>query len=313
MTSGLVGAMSLALLFGCATTWWYRQRLRAWWLRVVQPSRPYPVGLIDLATLFVLLVVSDTAGIAWLKQRGVELGGMDRILPPSAQAVLSLGRIGAICVWLAVTAAARGSSWIDWLAEHGRHWRRDLAIGALFFVQWVPPILLLQAVLVSLVEYEHPALQQLRELGDWHELLPVLLATVITAPLLEELLFRGLLLRWLDRIVVEQPSGWSLVVGGTAADDGEDLGGAALPAGTPEGVVQRWTAIVASSVLFALMHMGNGPGGSRWGPDIVPLFLFACVLGWVTRATNRLTPAITMHVLLNGYSTLALLAAKTPT
>ncbi|MEM6792723.1 MAG: type II CAAX endopeptidase family protein [Acidobacteriota bacterium] len=52
-------------------------------------------------------------------------------------------------------------------------------------------------------------------------------------------------------------------------------------------------AIVGSSALFALMHVGN-PGGQLLG--FINLFLLGCALAWITRRTGSLWPAVGAHL-----------------
>lgn len=53
-----------------------------------------------------------------------------------------------------------------------------------------------------------------------------------------------------------------------------------------------WICILASSFLFALAHLGNGPSP-------IALFAFAMVLGYVYQRTHRILPCIVAHFLLN--------------
>ena len=60
--------------------------------------------------------------------------------------------------------------------------------------------------------------------------------------------------------------------------------------------------VVASSVLFALMHWSHGP-------DPIPLFLLALALGVIYQRTQRVLPCIVAHALLNATSLAMLYAA----
>jgi membrane protease YdiL (CAAX protease family) len=91
---------------------------------------------------------------------------------------------------------------------------------------------------------------------------------VIATPVLEELLYRGLLQETLR----------SLGVG-------------------------RWPAIIAASVVFALMHWQNTAPHA-----VLSLFVLSLGFGWVYERTGRLTASIVMHMLFNlGNLSLAML------
>ncbi len=61
----------------------------------------------------------------------------------------------------------------------------------------------------------------------------------------------------------------------------------------------RPTAIIVSSLFFALSHWSHGP-------DPIPLFVFALGLGYLFQRTHRIVPCIVLHLLLNLCSILAL-------
>ena len=65
------------------------------------------------------------------------------------------------------------------------------------------------------------------------------------------------------------------------------------------GLPFGWLPIVVSSLLFALAHFG-------YGPDPIPLFLLALILGYVYQRTHRIVPSIVTHALFNGMSLFAL-------
>jgi membrane protease YdiL (CAAX protease family) len=57
--------------------------------------------------------------------------------------------------------------------------------------------------------------------------------------------------------------------------------------------------ILIGSLLFALAHIG-------YGPEPVPLFFLALILGYVYQRTHRIVPSIVAHALFNGASLFAL-------
>lgn len=104
----------------------------------------------------------------------------------------------------------------------------------------------------------------------------LVLAAVVFAPVTEELMYRGLLLRALER----------------------------------KG---RWLAIVASSAVFAIIHMTGLDRDQFWLSTAVllpPLFILGIVLAWLTLKTGRLGPAILLH---SGWNLLSAFVLLLPT
>jgi membrane protease YdiL (CAAX protease family) len=96
----------------------------------------------------------------------------------------------------------------------------------------------------------------------------LVLAAVVLAPVTEELVFRGVLLRsFADR--------------------------------------RKWVAISASAAIFSLVHV-LGLNVDRIGASALvvlpPIFILGLILGWVTLRTGRLGPAIFIH---SGWNLLA--------
>ena len=60
-------------------------------------------------------------------------------------------------------------------------------------------------------------------------------------------------------------------------------------------MLQWWMPIVASSGLFAAIHIGQGLAP-------VSLFFFGLSLGFLYRATGSVVPPIMLHFMLNGFS-----------
>ncbi len=171
-------------------------------------------------------------------------------------------------------------------------------------------------------------------------LLATAFSAVVVAPLAEEFLFRVVLQGWLEAVYTQRAAmhlatsalqSTSVDINSPAADallasiSGEPASGDMAPdyaaaaqraadddpsppalvaadpaANTPEGARSAWP-IVLSSLVFALVHLGNGPSP-------VPLFFFALVLGYLYRQTHRLWPSVIAHASLNALSTLMLAA-----
>ncbi|MFO7906169.1 MAG: CPBP family glutamic-type intramembrane protease [Pirellulaceae bacterium] len=203
---------------------------------------------------------------------------------------------------------------------------RDAGLGVKAFLALAPPVYALQYLLVQWVDSKHPLVDVLREHPDPRLMLASVGSAVIVAPLVEEFLFRGLFQGWLEKLVsrhhgVEpsRPEGipepqWNSAIGkGSIVSEQATWSPGANPysppgpdvkpalSGDPAGDKEYPTGfvgalpILASSTLFAALHMSHGP-------DWIPLFFLALGLGYLYRQTHRLLPCITVHFLLNGCS-----------
>ena len=165
-----------------------------------------------------------------------------------------------------------------------------VVIAAKAFAMTVPLILMLQQALSLLLPYEHATLTGLQERFSFFTLLVSWLGAVIVAPIFEEILFRGFLQGWLQRInlqtrhdepVLELMGGWEATV--------------ELEAEKSLGKMAWWWPIVASSGFFAAVHLGQGLAP-------VALFFFSLVLGFLYRYTGSIVPCIVLHFFLNAMS-----------
>ncbi|HUG31911.1 MAG TPA: type II CAAX endopeptidase family protein [Acidimicrobiia bacterium] len=104
----------------------------------------------------------------------------------------------------------------------------------------------------------------------------LVLAAVVFGPVTEELMYRGVLLRALEK----------------------------------RG---KWWAILASSAVFAILHMAGLDTDQFWLSAAVllpPLFILSVVLAWLTLKTGRLGPAIFLH---SGWNLLSAFVLLLPT
>ena len=147
-----------------------------------------------------------------------------------------------------------------------------------------------------------------------------LVSTVFLAPLVEESLFRGVLLGWLTRVFSPpigpppRPAEPAGSLGGRVPSCDDDPAPGSNPSesepaprvvGSPSAGPTRpnpicFPAIVATSLLFAGMH------APQW-PAPVGIFFLSMVLGVVYQRTGSLLTAMVMHGVFNGCSTLLLL------
>ncbi|MBL9122683.1 MAG: CPBP family intramembrane metalloprotease [Planctomycetaceae bacterium] len=159
-----------------------------------------------------------------------------------------------------------------------RHVGRDARLGVVAFVAAAPPTFLLQTLLVQWYPSQHPIVDTLGKNPGPALLAVATILAVIVAPWCEEFFFRVLLQGWLE-----------------GAD--ARLRGAPPVADDPPTAPPVWP-LFASSAVFAALHAGHGP-------DPIPLFFLALVLGYLYRQTHRLWPSFVMHACFNATSMIA--------
>ena len=248
---------------------WYRLAGAAW-VRPVSPA----LGL----GLFIGMFVLGSLGVT-IAQRvvlGDEWAGAVTDLPLADHARILMGHaVGqavavVIYLWLCRTGSGRA-----------RPTARGAAATGLVAMLIVWPIVagtsMVTSYLARLIQdgpvdvIAHNTLAQLAEspAGPW--LVVMSIQVVLVAPLLEEVLYRGILQRTLKSL---------------------DLGG--------------WTGIVITSAVFVAMHAGV----VQWHA-LPPLFLLSLGFGWVYERTGRLAAPIAMHIMFNALNlALALLSVN---
>jgi membrane protease YdiL (CAAX protease family) len=144
----------------------------------------------------------------------------------------------------------------------------------------------------------------------------LIFSAVVSAPLLEELMFRGVLQPWLGQrrwgghLAMAAALAVSLIARGSrlwdSIDDGSsrvhwpDLWPALFVVAMVPGyllIARRpsHAALYGTSLMFAALHSGS------W-PHPVPLFALGLVLGLLAQRTRSLTSSIVVHALFNGYA-----------
>src|SRR5262245_59747018 len=161
----------------------------------------------------------------------------------------------------------------------------------------------------------HPLEQIFREEAASVEWAMLVAQAIFMAPLLEEVLFRGVLLPWLAKGPFRSAAVWFVALGlalirydskipmeSLIAVAFVMIAGAvgALATSREPGPEWRWRAILGSSILFAMFHV------DAW-PAPVPLFFLALGLGWLAQRTRSLVGPIVLHSLFNAVSTIMLL------
>ncbi|REJ69036.1 MAG: CPBP family intramembrane metalloprotease [Planctomycetota bacterium] len=216
---------------------------------------------------------------------------------------------------------------------------RDLVIGGIAFLVVAPWLFLCKWLLSFLVSGDHPFFEMLSAEADQQFWLLAIVSIVVVAPIGEELFFRVILQGWLERVmgsrqeavtavaVGESEGGLSvpplpgstsasppssdLPIAGTGGASGSSAahddpfappatfapageGAEPMPVVSPAPAI-AWGPICVSSAIFAAVHIGNGP-------DPIPIFFLALVLGYLYQRTHRALPCIALHMVLNAFS-----------
>jgi len=273
-------------------------------LRRVQ-RRPAPWGLLDLLLATLLLMTFQLLNAFVLTQ---ELGidparGWDK-LPLSDLALVLFCEPAVNLAAIAIALAAIGLRTKARRPDFGmslRHLRQDLWLGTVAFVMLAPPVYGLQRVLTIWFPYDHPLISVLQKHPQPILHAAVFFSAVIAAPIVEEFFYRVLWQGWLQTVAERWNDFFQLVLGNTAAPvpvagdaavSGDSNG--AAPSAIPTRSSEVF-AILASSALFASMHISQGAAP-------IPLFVLAVGLGYVYARTGRVLPCIVVHVMLNACS-----------
>ena len=188
---------------------------------------------------------------------------LDWLQSPIGIALGALATQAAIVlvVYLRVVRHAR-ISWHDLILAplHRRPWRSaaiGIALGLAAFVVGEVLLSVMQAAGLD-VSGQEDALKSVRH-ASLLAVLPFFITTVVTAPLAEETFFRGYALRTMT-------ARYGLRAG-----------------------------LIASSALFAVLHLAGGVG---W--EVFPLFVIGIILGWGYALTGNLITDISAHALNNA-------------
>ncbi len=333
----LLASLALLILLASVAVWaTIVQRLRARRpLAPYEPRRPVPWTLAEIiATAGIYLII--LLGTAfWLVGEPPKPAAPDdvhavvkheadhaehREITPAHLAAQSITNVLTVVVVIVLLRSWSGASWEDLglsLAKLGN----DLQLGGLTFLAVVLPVYAMQAVLSHWISGQHPVVELVTKNRGPEVLVLTALTTVVVAPLAEEFLFRVLLQGWLEALwsqrrelieplsgtVLDQPQPGSVddVILPSGDENPYATSRAEIEVNHGEGarptVRPSIWPVVISALIFALMHLGNGP-------DPIPLFFLAMALGYVYQRTHRIWPGLVVHFCLNGLS-MSMLAA----
>ena len=283
-----------------------------------EPRRPVPWGAVG-GTLAVVALISILYG-AFAETPEPEADVVPAV--HSAFDVLDalLAQAVVVIVFVVVVALFSRANVRDLgLPTNWHVLTRDISIGAAACLVALAPVHMVQNILMSyffpkLTESAHPIITMIKESPSWSMLIGTGVATVILAPVCEELTFRLLLQGWLERWE-DQRLGWrqTTVEVPATASEASPLDGSvvptnqvveqlapALPAPEPPlrgigGLPYGWFPIIVSATAFGIAHIG-------YGPEPVPIFLLGLVLGYVYQRTHRIIPSMVTHALFNSFT-----------
>lgn len=290
-----------------------------------EPRRPVPWGPIGCILAMVYLLMTAMSALGGEGDGKAEPHTASTLL---VAIVVQLLIVGAFL--FLIVAFTKATPRDLGLPTKGRQWVRDVCIGAAACLAALAPVLLLQEALMHMLfpnhtSSGHPLIKMLTEAPPTPGVffLSAVFAVVV-APVCEEITFRLLLQGWLERWEDEQ-LGWRRITsseppiqltpvsdsaGAVTLDQpihadaspvvAEELSFASDPPrrgvmGLPYG----WLPIMISAAAFGLAHFG-------YGPEPVPLFLLALVLGYLYQRTHSIIPGIVAHALFNLFSMIIL-------
>ena len=193
---------------------------------------------------------------------GIKLGGTETPLSLADETRLTMGVAVAQGVVVVMYAVLHRNE----RAEQARRCPTILqaaliGLGAIA-IAW--PIVAVVAIFGSWLRRDvdplaHETLRRFTEADDRHWLVPLGILVVLVGPILEEFSYRGLLQRSM----------------------------------TQSGL-RPWPAIMLTSLLFALMHLGNSDPQA-----VAALFVLSLALGWAYEKSGSLLAPIVMHAVFN--------------
>ncbi|MEX1039795.1 MAG: CPBP family intramembrane glutamic endopeptidase [Pirellulaceae bacterium] len=214
----------------------------------------------------------------------------------------------------------------------------DIRLGLIAFCMLSVPVMIIQVLTALVWPYEHPLIDMLVESRDLTIIVPLVVSAAIVAPLAEEFFFRMLFQGWMDDVSNGRLRTPLHVLVGTfwpgketspeppevfsAEEEAEDwVSAEVVESGNPfqsptpasyqevesdasgessNAPISWIIPIILSSLLFAVMHLGQGAAP-------IPLFFLSLGLGYLYQRTRCLTACIVVHAMLNGQSMVLLL------
>ena len=314
--------------------WIVSQWLRGRRLLELEPRRVVPWGPIAALPAVSLVLLGLLSGLA-----GDGLPP-EEFAPDAFEAARHLWAAIALQLFvagLAIAVAAYFNATTEDLGVSVRPIRllRDFFIGGITCLAAVLPVYGLQGLLLYLIGQDDPSHHPLVKMVTAGEpnlgvLVLATISAVLIAPIGEEIVFRLMLQGWLEKweqeqlsggpslellvsndnqaIGLEQPRNDELRMTNDEKTDHDNSSFVIRHSSFPSrGAPSRGLAglrfgllpILVSSLLFAAAHFG-------YGPEPVPIFVLALVLGYVYQRTHRIIPCMVAHAMFNSITILVL-------
>lgn len=318
----LQGAIVLFLIVASLATWWYlavRMSQRGHILPY-KWRRPVPWGFPAAALAFVIVLL--TMMTAFLGEPAETADDLDASKAAAGILAFMLFQVvvGGAALMITVIVSRPDRDDLGW-PEYVHELVRDLQIGAVAFLAAIAPVfgtlILVRSLEGSIFEpSHHPLVESVTRTSNIEVLILASVSAVVFAPIFEEFVFRVLLQGWLEKWE-DTLLGWRQAKAPTIAlaalDEARPTDEtvkstslpleAAVPTDPPRhgvaGLPYGWLPIIISSALFALAHFG-------YGPEPVPLFVLALILGYVYQRTHSIVPCIVTHALFNSITVIML-------
>ena len=181
-----------------------------------RPQLASPMGLIDLIVLLSIWLTSQILAVNIFSQiSGVEIGALESVGGSQMMVLMLIAGITqtiAVVLGMAILVLRYKDSRVaGWYQDFVRI---DLKLAFAGFLLAAPVVLVLQALLSLLVEYKHPAMDAMVEDANAFTVVAVWLAAVVAAPIGEEVVFRGWIQNWLQRLSFRPGAFASAIIGG---------------------------------------------------------------------------------------------------
>jgi membrane protease YdiL (CAAX protease family) len=227
-----------------------------------------------------------------------------------ADVLIQLAIINGLLIFLIPEVARRTSgATLNDLGIRLDNWRGQVGIGVVAAFLMTPAVYAVQSLAVQYWEAQKHDVETmvLREFSLGTAVLAIF-STMVLAPIVEELLFRGILQRWLTRLIGPRPARPTSAAAGIPSNIAPDLDlpsegdvlsempGHEVATETPSTML----AVVLTSIAFAVVHL------PQW-PAPIAIFLLSMGLGIVYEYTGSLLTVMALHGTFNGFSTLLLL------
>jgi membrane protease YdiL (CAAX protease family) len=261
------------------------------------------LGLLSLIIVLQIAVAGDKAprdagtATAAAPATGAKAPATDNLRAMALMTGLNLAILALVPPLLHSFSGARASD----LGLSRSRLGRDTVAGIVAFLAGAPLCYLVMWFATKLwPPRNHPLQQMLQADGATRTFLFAVVAAVVVGPLVEEFLFRGVLLPALAQIFdgLRETNSPGTRPGPTEGIHDPLNAGPGTSQGPPRALAGV-QANLLTSVLFAGLHAG------QW-PAPVPLFVLSMVLGHLTLRTGRIWPACIMHACFNLFSLCAL-------